>query len=175
MARMSADVPLRLASLLALVATVAAVAASSAAAAPERAAKLSSAENRWAVPVVNLTKYLAGRVGSVKTLAANPAILQKGSAVQVKFIYVVADIRTCTSKLKKRGNPPTARLVPFQLSVRDACARYVAATHLLAQGIGKATNGELAGATMIRRSTTEFQRGSALLGRAQAQLAALAK
>ena len=165
----------RLASLLALAAAIATVVASSAAAAPERTAKLSTAENRWAVPVLNLTKYLAGRVGAVKTLASNPAILQKGSAVQVKFIYVVADIRTCTAKLKKRGNPPTARLVPFQLSVRDACARYVSATHLLAQGIGKATTGDMAGATMIRRSTAEFQRGSALIGRAQAQLASLAK
>jgi hypothetical protein len=166
---------IRLVSLLALVATVAAVAASAAPAAGTRTVKLSSAENGWAVPVVNLTKFLAGRVGAVKTLAANPAILQKGSAVQAKFIIVVADIRTCTAKLKRRGNPPTARLVPFQLSVRDACARYVAATHLLAQGIGRATDGDMAGATMIRRSTTEFQRGSALIGRAQSQLAALAK
>jgi hypothetical protein len=166
---------LRLVSLLALAATIAAVGATSAAAAPVRTTKLSSAENRWAVPVLNLTQFLAGRVGAVKTLSGNPAILQKGSAVQAKFIIVVADIRTCTSRLKKRGNPPTARLVPFQLTVRDACARYVEATHLLARGIGKATNGDMSGATMIRKSTTEFQRGSALLGKARAQLAALAQ
>jgi hypothetical protein len=165
----------RIVFLLALAAVAAALAASTAAAAPAHATKLTTAENRWAAPVLNLTRYLAGRVGAVKTLAAKPTILQKGSAVQVKFVYVVADIRTCTSKLKQRGPAPTARLVPFQLSVRDACARYVSATHLLAQGIGKATNGDMTGATMIRKSTTEFQRGSALLGRAQSQLAALAK
>jgi len=165
----------RIVFLLALAAVVAALGASTAAAAPARMATLTSAENRWAVPVLNLTRYLAGRVGAVKTLAAKPTILQKGSAVQVKFVYVVADIRSCTAKLKKRGPAPTARLVPFQLSVRDACARYVSATHLLAQGIGKATNGDMSGVTMIRKSTTEFQRGSALLSRAQAQLAALAK
>lgn len=154
----------RLAAVAALVAVLAPVAAS---AAPARTAKLTPTENRWAVPAVNLMKSLSGRVGAIRQQVADPAVLTKGSKAQGKLAVTLANIIVCGQKLKKNGQPPTARLKPFYLALRSACSYYTTGSHQLARGIGKLD------AKLIKQSMTTILRGSGLMAVAQTRLVQL--
>lgn len=167
----------RLAAAIVLVGLLAAPAAS---AEPAQAAKLTKAENRWAVPVVNLMKSLSGRIGAVGNQVADPALLTRGSTAQQKLAITLANLIACEDKLKRDGAPPTARLRPFAASMNSACSHYVAGSHLLAKGVGKATTGHSAadvklGTSLIKQAVGELQQGSRSLGRAQTQLVALTR
>jgi hypothetical protein len=152
----------------------------SASAAPARTAKLTKAENHWAVPVVNLMKSLSGRIGAVGNQVSDKTLLTKGSRAQLKLAVTLANLIACAGKLKQDGPPPTARLKPFATSMSSACSHYVAGSHLLAKGVGKATTGHSAadvklGTSLITKAVGELRRGSTSLGRAQAQLVALTR
>jgi hypothetical protein len=152
----------------------------SASAAPARTAKLTKAENHWAVPVVNLMKSLSGRIGAVGNQVSDKTLLTKGSRAQLKLAVTLANLIACAGKLKQDGPPPTARLKPFATSMSSACSHYVAGSHLLAKGVGKATAGHSAadvklGTSLITKAVGELRRGSTSLGRAQAQLVALTR
>jgi hypothetical protein len=137
-------------------------------AASARQQKLTPKENRWAVPVVNLMKSLSGRVGAIRTQAADPAVLTKGSKAQGKLAVTLANIIVCGSKLKRDGTPPTARLKPFYAAITSACSYYTQGSHQLARGIGRLD------AKLIKQSMTTIQHGSALMAVAQTRLVALA-
>jgi hypothetical protein len=165
---------------LAAAALVALLAAASASPAPARTAKLTKAENHWAVPVVNLMKSLSGRIGAVGNQVSDKTLLTKGSRAQLKLAVTLANLIACAGKLKQDGPPPTARLKPFATSMSSACSHYVAGSHLLAKGVGKATAGHSAadvklGTSLITKAVGELRRGSTSLGRAQAQLVALTR
>jgi hypothetical protein len=154
---------------LPFVALVALLAATAASAASARTTKLTKAENTWAVPVVSLMKSMSGRVGAIGKQAADPQVLTKGSKAQLKLAVTLANLLSCTGKLKKDGPPPTSRLKPFASSVKAACTHYVAGSHLLAKGIGKVN------ATMIKQAMTEIKTGSASLATAQSRLVKLTR
>jgi hypothetical protein len=147
---------------LALVSAVAAPVASA------RTAKLTKAENAWAVPMVNLMKSLSGRVGGIGKQVSDPAITTKGSKAQGKLAVTLANIIVCGSKLKKNGAPPTARLRPYYSALKSACSYYTTGSHQLAQGIGKLD------AKLITKSLTTIQHGSVLLGLARDRMLVLA-
>jgi hypothetical protein len=154
---------------VAAVALVALLAAAAASAAPARTAKLTKTENQWAVPVVNLMKSMSGRVGAIGKQVSDPQIVTKGSKAQLKLAVTLANLLSCTGKLKKDGAPPTKRLKPFAASVRQACARYVSGSHLLAKGIGKLN------VATIKKAMTQLKQGSVSLARAQTQLVKLTR
>jgi hypothetical protein len=123
---------------------------------------------------------MSGRVGAIGKQVSDPAILTRASQAQLKLAITLANIIECGKKLKARGAPPTARMVPFLLAVKSACSHYTTGSHLLAKGIGKATpQGHTVaeikrGTAMIKQAMTELQRGSASLAQAQSRLVTLA-
>jgi hypothetical protein len=137
-------------------------------AASARTAKLTPAENAWAVPVVNLMKSLSGRVGAIGKQVSDPAVTTKGSKAQAKLAVTLANIVVCGDKLKKRGAPPTARLQPFYVAIRSACSYYTTGSHQLARGIGKLD------ASLIKQAMGTLRSGSGLFAVAQTRLVQLA-
>ena len=143
---------------------VAALAAAAAAAAEARAVKLTPSENRWAVPEVSLMKSLSGRVGAVRFIVDDPTVLDEGSAARKKLRATLREVALCGERLKRNGQPPTARLRPFYVALRSACSYYATGAVELIAGVAKPD------AALIRSSKVRLQNGSKLLALAQSRL-----
>jgi hypothetical protein len=155
-----------------LVLAAAGLAATAASARPD--GKLTAKESKWMTPMLNVwTTMNAGLHIVIQQAAAQDALIA-GTPNNGKLTRTLTVFVECSPIVAKAGKPPTARLVPFDTSLKALCLHLGNGAHDLAKAVGaiQKKNSKLA-TTLIKAMDAEFKRASSYLKQAEAQALAV--
>jgi hypothetical protein len=151
-----------------------AAACATATGAPARSAKLTPAESKWLAPLVTEYTTLAKALAVVNKQELAKDALVQGTTANTTLTKTLATFVACKTALTKARKAPTARLKPFLTSMTGACGNLDTGANTIARAVGAVGQGNSTQAvSLLKKSQTELQKGSTLLGKAGQQAVAV--
>ena len=125
-------------------------------------------------PMLTVWSAMNAGLRIVIAQAAAPDALNAGSPNNGKLTRTLTVFVECSPVVAKEGSPPTARLVPFDTSMKTMCVHLANGARDLATAVGAIRKKQAKQATtLIKTMDVEFKLASTLLKQAESQALAV--